>query len=278
MLCNIPDNSFLKKINLMKISVIGAGAMGGAMVNGFLKGDIFRPSDITVSNRTQGALDRFADSGVSLTTDNSVAAADADIVCVAVKPWVAENVLREIKPVMDYTRQMLVVVVAGLPSATILEWMKKDDGTVPPLFLVIPNIAMAERSSMTFIVPVGASDGQTKTIKDVFDDAGSSMITEERLLGAGTTLASCGIAYAMRYVRAASEGGVQLGFRADEAKHIVLQTVKGAVDLLLANGNHPEAEIDKVTTPGGLTIRGLNEMEHAGFSSAVIRGLLTALK
>lgn len=278
MLCNIPDNSFLKKINLMKISVIGAGAMGGAMVNGFLKGDIFRPSDITVSNRTQGALDRFADSGVSLTTDNSVAAADADIVCVAVKPWVAENVLREIKPVMDYTRQMLVVVVAGLPSATILEWMKKDDGTVPPLFLVIPNIAIAERSSMTFIVPVGASDGQTKTIKDVFDDAGSSMITEERLLGAGTTLASCGIAYAMRYVRAASEGGVQLGFRADEAKHIVLQTVKGAVDLLLANGNHPEAEIDKVTTPGGLTIRGLNEMEHAGFSSAVIRGLLTALK
>ena len=247
--------------------------MGGAMVVGFLKGDIFRPSDITVANRTQGALDSFADSGVSLTTDNGMAAAEADIVCVAVKPWVAESVLREIKPVMDYSRQMLVVVVAGLPSATILEWMKKDDGTVPPLFLVIPNIAIAERSSMTFIVPVGANDKQTKTVKDVFDDAGSSIITEERLLGAGTTLASCGIAYAMRYVRA----GVQLGFRADDAKHIVLQTVKGAVDLLLANGNHPEAEIDKVTTPGGLTIRGLNEMEHAGFSSAVIRGLLCAL-
>lgn len=257
----------------MKISVIGAGAMGGAMVNGFLKGDIFRPSDITVSNRTQGALDRFADSGVSLTTDNSVAAAEADIVCVAVKPWVAESVLREIKSVMDYGRQMLVVVVAGLPSATIQEWMKKEDGTVPTLFLVIPNIAIAERSSMTFIVPVGASDEQTKTIKAIFDDTGSSLITEERLLGAGTTLASCGIAYAMRYVRAASEGGVELGFRADDAKHIVLQTVKGAVDLLLANGNHPETEIDKVTTPGGLTIRGLNEMEHAGFTSAVIRGL-----
>lgn len=247
--------------------------MGGAMVNGFLKGDIFRPSDITVSNRTQGALDRFADSGVSLTTDNGVAAAEADIVCVAVKPWVAESVLREIKSVMDYNRQMLVVVVAGLPSTTILEWMKKEDGTMPALFLVIPNIAIAERSSMTFIVPVGASDEQTKTIKAIFDDTGSSLVTEERLIGAGTTLASCGIAYAMRYVRAASEGGVELGFRADDAKHIVLQTVKGAVDLLLANGNHPEAEIDKVTTPGGLTIRGLNEMEHAGFTSAVIRGL-----
>lgn len=263
----------------MKISVIGAGAMGGAMVRGFLKGDVFRPADITVANRTQGALDAFADTGVSITTDNSVAAAEADIVCVAVKPWVAETVLREIKPAMDYSRQMLVVVVAGLPSETIMQWMRKDTGTaVPPLFLVIPNTAIAERSSMTFIVPVGATDAQTQTVKSIFDDTGSSLVTEERLLGAGTTLASCGIAYAMRYIRAASEGGVELGFRADDAKHIVLQTVKGAVDLLLANGNHPEAEIDKVTTPGGLTIRGLNEMEHAGFTSAVIRGLKAGVK
>ena len=262
----------------MKISVIGAGAMGGAMARGFLKGSIFSPKDITVSNRTQGALDRFADSGASLTTDNGVAAEGADIVCVAVKPWVAETVLKEIKPVMDYSRQILVVVVAGLPSATIMEWMRKDDGSLPALFLVIPNIAIAERSSMTFAVPVGASEAQTKAIKQIFDDSGSCMITEERLLPAATTLASCGIAYAMRYVRAASEGGVELGFRANDAKHIVLQTVKGAVDLLLANGNHPEAEIDKVTTPGGLTIRGLNEMEHAGFSSAVIRGLKAGVK
>ena len=104
------------------------------------------------------------------------------------------------------------------------------------------------------------------------------MVTEERLLGAGMTLASCGIAYAMRYVRAAAEGGVELGFKADVAKDIVLQTLKGAVDLLQANGNHPEAEIDKVCTPDGLTIRGLNEMEHAGFTSAVIRGLKAGVK
>lgn len=262
----------------MKISIIGAGAMGGAMVKGFLKGERFLPDDITVSNRTQTALEPFADTGVSLTTDNAVAAAGADIVCVAVKPWVAETVLREIKPVMDYGRQMLVVVVAGLPSATITKWMRKDDGSMPPLFLVIPNTAIAERSSMTFIVPVGASDGQTAAIKDIFDDTGTAMITEERLLPAATTLASCGIAYAMRYVRAATEGGVELGFRAGDALKIVLQTVRGAVDLLQAGGNHPEAEIDKVTTPGGLTIRGLNEMEHAGFTSAVIRGLKAGVK
>ncbi|WP_288318443.1 pyrroline-5-carboxylate reductase family protein [Xylanibacter caecicola] len=262
----------------MKISVIGVGAMGGAMVQGFMKGDMFACSDITASNPSADALDKFSGTGVNVTSDNRQAAALADIVCVVVKPWITEKVLKEIKPVLDYRRQMLVVVAAGLRSEQITEWMIKEDNEMLPLFLVIPNTAVAERSSMTFIVPVGADDMQTKVIKDVFDDVGCSLVIEERLLSAGTTLASCGIAYAMRYVRAASEGGVELGFRADDAKRIVLQTVKGAVDLLIANGNHPETEIDKVTTPGGLTIRGLNEMEHAGFTSAVIRGLKAGVK
>ena len=160
-----------------------------------------------------------------------------------------------------------------MSSAQIKEWLDKGDGTMIPLFLVIPNTAIAVMNSMTFVVPVGASEEQTAIVKALFDEMGSTLITEERLLAAGTTLASCGIAYAMRYVRAASEGGVEIGFKADDAKAIVLQTVKGAVELLQANGNHPEAEIDKVTTPGGVTIKGLNEMEHAGFTSAVIRGI-----
>ena len=107
---------------------------------------------------------------------------------------------------------------------------------------------------------------------------GSTLLTDEQHLAAGTTLASCGIAYAMRYIRAASEGGVELGFKADDAKAIVMQTMKGAVELLEASGMHPEAAIDLVTTPGGVTIKGLNEMEHAGFTSAVIRGLKAGLK
>ena len=96
-------------------------------------------------------------------------------------------------------------------------------------------------------------------------------------MNAGMVLASCGIANALRYVRAATEGGVQLGFRAGEAQHIVAQTLRGAASLLDADGAHAETEIDKVTTPGGLTIRGLNAMEQAGFSNAVIRGLLAAM-
>ena len=130
---------------------------------------------------------------------------------------------------------------------------------------------------MTFLVPVDADDKDTAAVKQLFSLLGGCIVTEERLLAAGTTLASCGIAYAMRYVRAAVEGGVEIGFKAKDAESIVLQTVKGAVSLLQATGEHPESAIDKVTTPGGVTIRGLNEMEHAGFTSAVIRGIKAGL-
>lgn len=256
----------------MKISVIGAGAMGGAMVEGFLQSETFRASDITVADPCGETLDRFASKGVSVTSNNQLAAREADVVAVVVKPWLVERVLTDIKDTLDYKRQLLIVVAAGISSVQIQGWMDKD-GLQPRFFLVIPNIAIAQKASMTFIVPVGATEGEVKCVTDIFDELGTSLVTEERLLGAGTTLASCGIAYAMRYIRASAEGGVELGFKAKDATNIVLQTVKGAVELLQATGEHPEAAIDKVTTPGGVTIKGLNEMEHAGFTSAVIRGL-----
>ena len=251
--------------------------MGGATVEGLLQGNTFHAEDITVADPSQQALERFASSGVSLTSDNIAAAEDSDIVCVVVKPWLVEPVLKGIKDTLDYQKQMLIVIAAGVSSEKIQGWLDKGDDKRIPLFLVIPNTAIAVKSSMTFIVPVCASEAQTKVVIGIFDEVGRTIITTEHQLASGTTLASCGIAYAMRYIRAATEGGVELGFKAKEAQQIVEQTVKGAVELLQATGHHPEEEIDKVTTPGGLTIRGLNEMEHAGFTSAVIRGLKAGL-
>lgn len=259
----------------MKIAVIGAGAMGGATVEGLIKGQMFKNEDITVSDPSAVVLDKFSKTGVSVTTDNKLAADTADIVCVVVKPWLVEQVLKDIKPELNPQKQTLIVIAAGVKSASIKEWLGTQ---CPPLFLVIPNIAIAEMASMTFIVPCGAAKQQTEQVKAIFDEMGSTLITDEQHLAAGTTLASCGIAYAMRYIRAAAEGGVELGFKADDAKAIVMQTMKGAVELLEASGLHPEAAIDLVTTPGGVTIKGLNEMEHAGFTSAVIRGLKAGAK
>ena len=249
--------------------------MGGATVEGLIKGQQFKNEDITVSDPSQAVVEKFAKTGVSVTTDNKLAADSADIVCVVVKPWLVEQVLKDIKPELDPKKQILIVIAAGVKSESIKEWLGEQ---CPALFLVIPNIAIAELASMTFIVPIGASEAETKTVVNIFDEMGNSLITDEAHLAAGTTLASCGIAYAMRYIRAASEGGVELGFKADDAKRIVMQTMKGAVELLEASGLHPEAAIDLVTTPGGVTIKGLNEMEHAGFTSAVIRGLKAGAK
>ena len=251
--------------------------MGGAMADGFIKSGAVKPADISVANPTAQKLEHFALQGASVTTDNKTAAEGADIVVIAVKPWLVEQVVNELKPVLNYTRQTIITVAAGISGSQFTAWLKEDDA-VPQTFIVIPNTAIAVLASMTFIVPANATADTTAIVKALFDNVGQTMVTDERHLSAGMTLASCGIAYAMRYVRAAAEGGVELGFKADMAKDIVLQTMKGAVELLQANGNHPEAEIDKVCTPGGLTIRGLNEMEHAGFSSAVIRGLKAGVK
>ncbi len=252
--------------------------MGGAIVEGLLNGDYVKNEDICVSDASRHAVERFAHSGANITMENRVAAIGCDILFVVVKPWLVQQVLTSIKDVLDYDSQMLVVVAAGVKGAQLEEWLAKD-GKMLPTWLCIPNIAIAQGASMTFLVPcVAEAQQHTNKVKTLLDTMGETIVTEERLLGAGTTLASCGIAYAMRYVRAAAEGGVELGFKADDAKRIVMQTMKGAVELLQATGLHPEAAIDLVTTPGGVTIKGLNEMEHAGFTSAVIRGLKAGAK
>lgn len=253
----------------MKIAMIGAGAMGGATVEGLLKAG-HEGKEICVSDPSGAVLSKFAALGVSTTTENNKAVEGADVVMVVVKPWLVEPVLTGIKDSLQPNKQLLVVVAAGVKSQCVKEWLGDQ---CPPLFLCIPNIAIAQLQSMTFLVPCVATAPQTEQVKRLFEKMGQVVITDEQHLAAGTTLASCGIAYAMRYIRAASEGGVELGFRADEAKKIVMQTVRGAVELLQASGLHPEAAIDLVTTPGGVTIRGLNAMEHSGFTSAVINGL-----
>ena len=248
--------------------------MGGATVEGMIKADYFDNNNIIVSDPSEVVLKKFSEQGIRTMTDNAQAAKEADVVMVVVKPWLVEQVLKGIAPALT-AEKILIVIAAGVPSAKIQEWI----GINMPLFLCIPNIAIAQLASMTFLVECGdVSQRHTEAVKAIFDAMGNTLFTDEAHLAAGTTLASCGIAYAMRYVRAASEGGVELGFKADQAKEIVMQTMLGAVKLLEASGLHPEAAIDLVTTPGGVTIKGLNEMEHAGFTSAVIRGLKAGAK
>lgn len=256
----------------MKIAILGSGNMGGAIAKGLSQGSIVKASDIICTAKSAATLQKIQEEVPEIKTSqcNCKAAKDADIIIVAVKPWFVAAVLDEIRESIDYSRQMIISVAAGVSFAQLKEYLQIDN---PVLFRVIPNTAISIRCSMTFVSSCNATAQQEELVVALFDELGSAMLVEESQLAAGTALASCGIAYAMRYIRAATEGGVELGFRPAVAQKIVSYTVQGAAQLLLQSGNNPEAEIDKVTTPGGITIKGLNEMEHCGFSSAVIKGL-----
>ena len=251
--------------------------MGGAFAAGLLKSDIFRADDITVANPHENKLERFAQSGASVTTDNKVAIAGADYIVIAVKPKVVKTVMDEIKTDMDYNSQTIINMAASISIAQLSEWLE-ERGKVPDIVQALPNIGIAERASMTFLSPSRQAEKNLSKVEAIFNSVGNSLVVDESLLSSGTALSGCGIAFIMRFVRAASEAGVELGFKANDAKDVVLQTMLGAVRLLQANGGNPEAEIDKVTTPGGMTIRGLNAMEQAGFTNAVIQGFKGCLK
>ena len=258
----------------MKITFIGAGNIGGATAIGFAASGAVKPSDITVTARHEKHLDRFRKLGLAASTDNVAAVGDADIVFFAVKPWQMEDVLKNLRGSLDFSRQLLVSEAPGVSSVNLLEWLGSSvDNDVPSIAYAIPNTAIEIGESMTFLSSVTASDAQMKILKRLFDKVGETRIVPMDKMLSGTCTASCGIAYAMRYISASAEGARRLGLEADDVYDVVCKTVKGASELISRHKSSPESEIDRVTTPNGLTIKGLNAMEDAGFSGAVIKGL-----
>lgn len=258
----------------MKVTIIGGGNMGGAIARGLAKGSLIETGDITVVDINSKILNdlkrEYPSIRISYEARDSVNG--ADILIVAVKPWLVESVFSSFADLTDPTKQIIISIAAGVSFDQLYSFIGID-GKTSTLFRIIPNTAIAVGESLSLIAYQNASDEQVNTVVSLFEEMGATSIINEELMNAATSLTSCGIAYAFRYIRAAMEGGVEMGIAPSTAKKMVLQTLKGAVALIEANNSHPEEEIDKVTTPGGITIKGLNEMEHAGFTSAVIRGL-----
>ena len=261
----------------MRISIIGAGNMGGAIALGLAKGEVINPENIAISDLSVPKLAEIKSevADITISTSNAEIVKDADFVVIAVKPWLVGRVFDEILPVLDFSKQTILSVAAGVSFADISEMIKTEDAK---LVRVIPNTAIMIRESMSILSVKNLTTVESDFIKKIFDELGKSVIVEERLMGAATALCSCGIAYAFRYVKAATDGGVEMGFYPHQAVEMITQTVKGAVELLEKNGSMPDEEIYKVTTPGGVTIKGLNEMEAYGFTNAVIKGLKASMK
>ena len=255
--------------NKMKIAIIGAGNMGGSIARGLAKGTVIQTENICVSNPSRVKLDALKAEypAIQVTHSNVEAAKNADIVLLAVKPWLIEQIVKELP--LDEEKQMLVSVAAGITFAQYEEWV----GEKMPVFRVIPNTAISQLESMTLIASHHASKDQEQLLLDIFNEMGLAMQIPEKQMAATTALTSCGIAYVLKYIQAAMQAGIELGVYPKDAQRMVAQSVKGAASLILNNDTHPSVEIDKVTTPGGITIRGINELEHEGFSSAIIKAM-----
>jgi len=256
-----------------KITIIGAGNIGIAIAEGLKLSGKFKPLDILLTKRNINKDQNIKRLGCKISNDNKTAVKNADFIILAVQPKQAKSILEELVTELN-PKQLFISVVSGVSS----EDMQEIIGQKIPLFRAMPNTAISIQESMTCIASNNASKNEKRRVTSLFNNLGEVVLIDEELMAAATVLGACGIAYALRFIRAASQGGIEIGFDADVAQLIAAQTVKGAASLLRSSGKHPEREIDKVTTPQGCTIAGLNEMEHQGFSSALIRGLITSHK
>jgi len=250
-----------------KIAVIGGGNLGQSILKGLLANKEYLPKNITITKRNISELSVFKKSGVNVTPDNGKAVTNSDIIILALKPYTVLTVLDEILPKLDPKKHELVSLASGVSIAQLTEVIQNK----VPIYRAMPNTASNVSESITCIATNTKSINPR--IEECFQSIGSTIQIDEELMDAATVLGACGIAYALRFIRSMVQGGIQIGFDSKTASKIANQTVKGAAALLIEEGNHPEFEIDKVTTPKGCTIVGLNEMEHNGFSSALIKGI-----
>jgi pyrroline-5-carboxylate reductase len=255
-----------------KISIIGGGNLGTAIAEGLIQSGFVSPKHILITKRNIHTLHELERKGVLVSDKNEEAVRYADLVILAVKPFQVNDILLSLKDEFRMHEQVLVSVVTGVTIEHIARYL----GAALPVVRAMPNTAIAIQESMTCIAANNVAEEHLQYVMDIFNQLGRAVRIDEKLMDAATVLGACGTAFAMRYIRANIQGGIEIGFDAATANLIAAQTVKGAAELLLKKGSHPEQEIDKVTTPKGCTIAGLNEMEHQGFSSSLIKGVVAS--
>ncbi|MBS1666042.1 MAG: pyrroline-5-carboxylate reductase [Bacteroidetes bacterium] len=255
-----------------KIAIIGGGNLGTAIAEGLIQSGFVLPKHILITKRNILTLHALERKGVLVSDKNEEAVRYADLVILAVKPFQVNDILSSLKAEFKEGKHVLVSVITGVSISHIAGIIGKKISIVRAM----PNTAIAIQESMTCIAAKDINEEQLQYVHEIFNQLGKTVRIDEKLMDAATVLGACGTAFAMRYIRANIQGGIEIGFDAATANLIAAQTVKGAAELLLKKGSHPEQEIDKVTTPKGCTIAGLNEMEHRGFSSSLIKGLVAS--
>lgn len=256
----------------MKIAIIGAGNLGLAVAKGILNSN--GATTMYLTKRNTFEISEFEKYGnVTVTSDNREAVKNADILIFAVQPSQFESILTDIKNLLNDTH-VVISTITGFSISKIEAIIGSDHNIIRSM----PNTAISVGKSMTCICANEKGKSRIELAKSIFNRMGHSMEIPEEQMQAATVICASGIAFWMRLIRATTQGAIQLGFDAKEAQELAMHTANGAAGLLIESGSHPEAEIDKVTTPKGCTIQGLNEMEHQGLSSSLIQGIVASFE
>ncbi len=256
----------------MKIAIIGAGNLGLSIAKGILHSN--GATTMYLTKRNIGQIQDFENYGnVTVTSDNVEAVKNSDILIFAVQPGHFEDILNDIKEHLG-EKHVVISTITGFS----IRKMEAILGTDNYIIRSMPNTAISVGKSMTCLCSNELGKKRIDLAKAIFNRMGHSLEIPEEQMQAATVICASGIAFWMRLIRATTQGAIQLGFDAKEAQELAMHTCNGAAGLLIESGSHPEEEIDKVTTPKGCTIEGLNEMEHQGLSSSLIRGIVTSFE
>ena len=253
------------------IAIIGGGNIGMSIAEGLVQSGKYSASQIIITRHQSDLPQDIHQGGFTFVSDNIFAVKNARIVIFTILPHIMTGILKEIKNELT-SKHTIISCVTGFTIDQIEDIIGKEFN----IFRAMPNTAIRIRESMTCLSANDFAKSCINEVEGLFNQVGITLVIEEDYMSSATALGSCGIAFFLRSIRAASQGGTQIGFHAEDAQLIAAQTAKGAAELILKLGTHPEEEIDMVTTPRGVTIAGLNEMEHNGFSSALIKGIVTS--
>ncbi len=256
----------------MKIAIIGTGNLGLSIAKGILQSN--GATSMYLTKKNIESIKEFENYGnVTVTTDNKEAVEKSDILIFAVQPRHFQQILNEVKDLFT-EKHVIISTITGFS----IERMEETIGKDFHILRSMPNTAISVGKSMTCICCNEKGKKRIDLAKAIFNRMGHTMEIPEEQMQAATVICASGIAFWMRLIRATTQGAIQLGFDAKEAQELAMFTCNGAASLLIESDSHPEKEIDRVTTPKGCTIEGLNEMEHQGLSSSLIKGLVASFE
>ncbi|MFZ1087054.1 MAG: pyrroline-5-carboxylate reductase [Terracidiphilus sp.] len=257
----------------VRVAVLGAGKMGGILLQAFLKQNLFSPDQIHATvGHAERALALSTQWGVDVTTSNRDAASKADLILIAVKPFQVPALIEEIRPVLS-KEKTLISIAAGIKTRSIEE----SAGIEIAVIRAMPNTPSRLGAGAAALCRGRfVSAEQMELAERLFETVGRAVTVEEKHMDAVTGLSGSGPAYIYIIIEALAEAGVKVGLPREIATELAAQTTYGAAKMVLETGYHPAMLKDAVTTPAGTTIDGIMALEEGGLRVTLIKAVMRA--